>query len=88
VLPGYRKGPLTTAAMRTAARPADPSITPTPPGFRSTFKDRAAECTNHPGEVCEATLAHTLKNATEAAYRHTKRVERRVFRMRCDGCCG
>jgi integrase len=38
-------------------------------GFRSTFRDWAAEQTNFPREVAEAALAHTLKDKTEAAYR-------------------
>jgi integrase len=38
-------------------------------GFRSTFRDWAAECTNFPSEVCEAALAHVIQNKAEAAYR-------------------
>ena len=38
-------------------------------GFRSTFRDWAAERTNFPNEVCEAALAHVIENKTEAAYR-------------------
>jgi integrase len=38
-------------------------------GFRSAFRDWAAECTNCPNEVCEAALAHGIKNKAEAAYR-------------------
>ena len=38
-------------------------------GFRSTFRDWAAECTNFPREVCEMALAHTVGNNVEAAYR-------------------
>jgi integrase len=37
-------------------------------GFRSTFRDWAAECTNFPNEVCEAALAHVIENKAEAAY--------------------
>lgn len=37
-------------------------------GFRSTFRDCAAEKTSFPAEVCEAALVHSLKDATEAAY--------------------
>lgn len=37
-------------------------------GFRSTFRDWAAEQTAFPAEVCEAALAHATKDATEAAY--------------------
>ena len=38
-------------------------------GFRSTFRDWAAECTNFTNEVCEAALAHVIENKAEAAYR-------------------
>ena len=38
-------------------------------GFRSTFRDFAAERTATPREVCEQALAHTIGNAVEAAYR-------------------
>lgn len=37
-------------------------------GFRSTFRDWAAEQSNYPREVAEAALAHVLKDKTEAAY--------------------
>ncbi len=38
-------------------------------GFRSTFRDWAAERTNYPREVAEMALAHAIPNAVEAAYR-------------------
>ena len=38
-------------------------------GFRSTFRDWAAERTNVPRAVCEAVLAHTLRDKAEAAYK-------------------
>lgn len=40
-----------------------------PHGFRSTFRDWAAERTNYSREVVEMALAHTIGNAVEAAYR-------------------
>jgi integrase len=46
-------------------------------GFRSTFRDWAAERTNAPRAVCEAALAHALKDKTEAAYNRTDLFERR-----------
>ena len=46
-------------------------------GFRSSFRDWAAERTNFPRAVCEAALAHALKNKTEAAYHRTDLFERR-----------
>ena len=38
-----------------------------PHGFRSTFRDWAAEETDHPREVIEAALAHVVRNRVEAA---------------------
>jgi integrase len=38
-------------------------------GFRSSFRDWAAERTNFPREVVEMALAHTIENKAEAAYR-------------------
>ena len=38
-------------------------------GFRSTFRDWAAERTNHPNHVVEMALAHTIGDKVEAAYR-------------------
>ena len=49
----------------------------TPHGFRSSFRVWSAERTNFPREVCEAALAHTLKDKVEAAYRRTDLFELR-----------
>lgn len=46
-------------------------------GFRSTFRDWAAEQTSFPGEVAEAALAHTVPKAVEAAYRRTDFFDKR-----------
>ena len=46
-------------------------------GFRSTFRDWAAERTTAPREVVEAALAHTVANKVEAAYRRSDLFEKR-----------
>lgn len=46
-------------------------------GFRSAFRDWAAECTGFPHEVCEMALAHTIGNKVEAAYRRGDLFEKR-----------
>ena len=46
-------------------------------GFRSSFRDWSAECTNFPREVCEAALAHAVKSKVEAAYRRGDLFEKR-----------
>lgn len=51
-------------------------------GFRSTFRDWAAEQTDFPGEVVEAALAHAIANKVEAAYRRTNFLEKRRTLMR------
>ena len=52
-------------------------IAAVPHGFRSSFRDWAAEETDHPREVTEAALAHKVRNPIEAAYRRTDLLERR-----------
>jgi integrase len=46
-------------------------------GFRSTFRDWAAEQTNYPNHVVEMALAHTVGNKVEAAYRRGDLFEKR-----------
>lgn len=46
-------------------------------GFRSSFRDWAAEQTSLPGEIAEAALAHAVPNAVEAAYRRTDFFDKR-----------
>src|SRR5260370_41053252 len=46
-------------------------------GFRSAFRDWASERTNFAREICEAALAHIVKDKTEAAYRRGDLFERR-----------
>ena len=46
-------------------------------GFRSTFRDWAAERTDFPGEVAEAALAHIVGDKVEAAYRRGDLFEKR-----------
>ncbi len=56
-------------------------IAAVPHWFRSSFRDWAAEETDHPREVVEAALAHVVKNKVEAAYRRTDLFERRRVLM-------
>jgi integrase len=50
-------------------------------GFRSTFRDWAAEQTNFPREVCEMALAHRIGDAAELAYKRTDLFEKRRLLM-------
>ena len=45
--------------------------------FRSSFRDWAAEKTDHPREVVEAALAHVVQNEVEAAYARSDLFDRR-----------
>src|ERR1035437_590197 len=46
-------------------------------GFRSSFRDWAAEQTAYPSDVIEMALAHTIANKVEAAYRRGDLFEKR-----------
>ena len=59
----------------------DLKIAAVPHGFRSSFRDWAAEETDHPREVIEAALAHVVRNRVEAAYARSDLFERRRLLM-------
>ena len=50
-------------------------------GFRSTFRDWAAEATNYPHELAEMALAHLVSNKVGAAYRRGDMLEKRFSMM-------
>jgi integrase len=77
VFPGLRKNkPLSNMAMLELIRGMRGKGA-TVHGFRSTFRDWAAEQTNYPHELCEIALAHTVSNKVEAAYRRGDMMEKR-----------
>jgi integrase len=61
-----------------------------PHGFRSTFRDWAAECTDFPREVVEMALAHAVEDKVEAAYRRGDLFKKRQQLMDAwaDYCAG
>jgi integrase len=68
VFPGARAGrPLSEMAMLMLLRRMECDVTAH--GFRSSFRDWAAERTNFPNQVAEMALAHAIPDAVEAAYR-------------------
>ncbi|MDE3260876.1 MAG: tyrosine-type recombinase/integrase [Acidobacteriota bacterium] len=75
VFPSALGRPLNGEAIAKLARAL--GIGAVPHGFRSSFRDWAAECSDAPREVCELALAHVNTNAVEAAYRRTDLFERR-----------
>ena len=77
---GKRDKPLSNMAMLALLDRMDRSDL-TAHGFRSTFRDWAAECTNYPNEVVEMALAHTINSKVEAAYRRGDLFEKRKSLM-------
>ena len=78
VFPGWKAGTgLSDGAMLALLRKMD--VGPyTPHGFRSTFRDWAAEEAHQfSNETVELALAHTIRNKAEAAYRRGDQLERR-----------
>jgi integrase len=48
-----------------------------PHGFRSTFRDWAAEQTNYPDEIRKAASGHAIGDAVKAAYQRTDLLDKR-----------
>ena len=67
LFPGAHGGKLSSMAMAMLLRRMKQDVTVH--GFRSAFRDWAAECTGYSHEVAEMALAHTIGNAVERAYR-------------------
>ncbi len=77
VFPGSKRGkPLSNMALLMLLRRMGHDDL-TAHGFRSTFRDWAAERTNFPSEVAEMALAHAVGDKVEAAYRRGDLFERR-----------
>lgn len=75
LFPANKGGKLSGMAMAMLLRRMDLDVTVH--GFRSGFRDWAAECTGYSHEVCEMALAHTIGNKAEAAYRRGDLFEKR-----------
>jgi len=67
LFPGAQRSKLSGMAMAMLLRRMKQDVTVH--GFRSAFRDWAAECTGYSHEVAEMALAHTIGNAVERAYR-------------------
>jgi integrase len=81
VFPGQRlREPLSNMALLQVLRRMERSDL-TAHGFRSSFRDWAAERTNHPREIIEASLAHTIGSKVEAAYLRSDLIEKRRVLM-------
>ena len=76
VFPGARAGrPLADSTLSKLLRTL--GLDAVVHGFRSSFRDWAAECTDAPHAAMEAALAHGVHDRVEAAYRRTDLFERR-----------
>ncbi len=75
VFPSPRGKPLSDMTLSKLLK--EQGIPAVPHGFRSSFRDWAAEETNHPREVAEAALAHQVKDKVEVAYARSTLFERR-----------
>ena len=75
VFPSPRGKPLSDMTLSKLLK--EQGVQAVPHGFRSSFRDWAAEETNHPREVVEAALAHQVKDKVEAAYARSTLFERR-----------
>lgn len=71
VFPNSKGKPLSDMTLTMILRRTFPDNPPTVHGFRSSFTDWAAEETNFPREVVDASLAHQTGNKVDAAYRRT-----------------
>ncbi|WP_338015055.1 tyrosine-type recombinase/integrase [Endobacterium cereale] len=76
-----RNQPLSNMAMLQLLRGMHGTEGLTVHGFRSTFRDWAAETTNFPRDVAEAALAHVIGDKTEAAYRRGDALQKRRHMM-------
>ena len=74
-----RGGALSDMTLAAVLRRMD--VPAVPHGFRSTFRDWAAERSNYPRDVAEMALAHAIGSAVEAAYRRGDLFEKRRLMM-------
>jgi integrase len=63
--------------MRGMRERGELTVDAVPHGFRSTFRDWAAEQTNYPDEIRKAASGHTVGDAVKEAYQRTDLLEKR-----------
>ncbi len=81
IFPSPRGGALSDMALSQITRGmrerGEITVEVVPHGFRSTFRDWAAECTAYPDEIRKAASGHTVGNAVQKAYQRTDLLEKR-----------
>lgn len=80
VFPGPLGGLLSDVAVNKTLKSIRPGVTVH--GFRSSFREWGAECTQYQAGVLEAALAHTDANKVQAAYQRSNLVELRKVMMK------
>lgn len=85
IFPNPKGKPLSDMAfsqlMRGMRERGDLNVEAVPHGFRSTFRDWAAEQTSYPDEIRKAASGHTLGDAVKEAYQRTDLLEKRRLLM-------
>jgi hypothetical protein len=82
VFPSRKRGTsLSNMALEAVLRRMKLKNIATVHGFRSSFRDWAAEQTNHSREAAEISLAHVFGDATERAYRRGDQIDKRRILM-------
>jgi integrase len=86
VFPSPRGGALSDMALSQITRGmkerSELTVDVVPHGFRSTFRDWAAECTAYPDEIRKAASGHTVGDAVQQAYQRTDLLNKRRNLMR------
>ena len=86
LFPSARGLPLSDMAlsqlMRGMRERGELTVEAVPHGFRSTFRDWAAERTGYPDEIRKAASGHIVGNAVQQAYQRTDLLEKRRNLMR------
>jgi integrase len=85
-----RRGqPMCNRAARAALGRMGLQSIATPHGMRSTFRDWAGDCTDHPRELTEMCLGHKVGDDAELSYRRRTALEKRRLIMQswADRCC-
>ena len=81
VFPSPRGGELSDMALSQITRGMkerrELTVDVVPHGFRSTFRDWAAECTVYPDEIRKAASGHTVGDSVQQAYQRTDLLEKR-----------
>lgn len=79
LFPGVTKGVISDATMSSLMTRME--IPARPHGFRSSFREWAAEATDVSPDIAEMSIAHTVGSATQRAYLRTDHLEQRAVLM-------